>query len=150
MSALLTFFELFNVSSRDYDCLGAGNKVSWLISCLTLSGLWLHAAPSTSCLTSRVLSHFSPVQLCVTLWSVAHQAPLCLGFSRQEYWSGLPFSSPGDLPNPGVEPRSLMSPAFQAGSLPLVPPATFITLAKLPFSPSYGNLTPLSVHANHH
>ena len=54
MSALLAFFELFNVSRRDYDCLGAGNKVSWLISCLTLSGCWLHAAPLTSRLTSHV------------------------------------------------------------------------------------------------
>ena len=53
MSALLAFFELINVSKRDYDCLGAGNKVSWLISCLTLSGCWLHAAPLTSCLTSH-------------------------------------------------------------------------------------------------
>ena len=48
---------------------------------------------------------FSRVQLCVTPWTVAHQAPLSMGFSRQEYWSGLPFPSPGDLPNPGMEPR---------------------------------------------
>ena len=47
---------------------------------------------------------------------VAHQAPLSMGFSRQEYWSGLPFPSPGDLLDPGVEPGS---PALQAGSLPL-------------------------------
>ena len=47
-------------------------------------------------------------------WTVAHQAPLSMGFSRQEYWSGLPFPSPGDLPNPGIEPRS---PALQAGAL---------------------------------
>ena len=51
----------------------------------------------------------------VTTWTVAHQAPLSMGFSRQEYWSGLPVPSPGDLPNPGIEPRS---PALQAGSLP--------------------------------
>ena len=50
----------------------------------------------------------------VTLWTVAHQAPLSMGFSRYEYWSGLPFSSPGDLPNPEIEPRS---PALQADSL---------------------------------
>ena len=53
----------------------------------------------------------SRVQLFVTAWTVAHQAPLSMGFSRQEYWSGLPFPSPGDLPNPGIEPRS---PALQA------------------------------------
>ena len=50
-----------------------------------------------------------------TPWTVARQAPLCMGFSRQEYWSGLPFPSPGDLPSPGIEPGS---PALQADSLP--------------------------------
>ena len=50
-----------------------------------------------------------------TLWTVACQAPLSMGFSRQEYWSGLPFPSPGDLPNPGIEPGF---PALQADSLP--------------------------------
>ena len=59
-----------------------------------------------------VLSCFSRVQLLATLWTVAHQAPLSMGFSRQEYWSGLPFPSPGDLLNPGIEPTSLMSPAL--------------------------------------
>ena len=48
----------------------------------------------------------------VTLWTVAHQAPLPMEFSRQEYWSGLPIPPPGDLPNPGIEPLSLMSPAL--------------------------------------
>ena len=52
------------------------------------------------------LSHFSCVQLFVTPWTVALQAPLPMGFSRQEYWSGLPFPSPGDLPDPGIEPVS--------------------------------------------
>ena len=50
-----------------------------------------------------------------TPWALALQAPLSVGFSRQEYWSGLPFPSPGDLPNPGIEPGSL---ALQADSLP--------------------------------
>ena len=57
-------------------------------------------------------------QSCLTLatpWTVAHEVPLSMGFSRQEYWSGLPFPSPGDLPDPGIEP---MSPALQADSLP--------------------------------
>ena len=53
-----------------------------------------------------VLSHFSRVRFFVTPWTVAHQAPLPMGFFRQEYWSGLPFPSPGDLPNPGIEPTS--------------------------------------------
>ena len=53
-------------------------------------------------------------------WTVACQAPLSVGFSRQEYWSGLPFPSPGDLPDPGIEPRSICIdlPALQADSLP--------------------------------
>ena len=61
-----------------------------------------------------MLSCFSRVQLFATPWTVAHQAPLSMGFSRQEYWSGLPFPSPGDLPNSGIEPRS---PSLQADSL---------------------------------
>ena len=57
------------------------------------------------------------------LCPVAHQAPLSMGFSRQEYWSGLPFSSPGDLPDPGIKPASLTpSLHWQVGSLPPVPP----------------------------
>ena len=55
----------------------------------------------------------------MTPWTVACQAPLSMGFSRQEYWSGLPFLSLGDLSNPGIEPRF---PAFQADSLPSEPP----------------------------
>ena len=51
------------------------------------------------------------------LWAVAHQAPLSMGFSRQEYWSGLPCPLPGNLPNPGIEPISLASPVSQAGSI---------------------------------
>ena len=55
-------------------------------------------------------SHFSCFQLFMTLWIVAHQPPLSMVFSRQEYWSGLPCHPPGDLPNPGIEPTSLTSP----------------------------------------
>ena len=58
---------------------------------------------------SRTLSC---VRLCVTLWTVAHQAPLSMEFSRLEYWNRLPFPPAGDLPNPGIEPASLMSPAL--------------------------------------
>ena len=60
-------------------------------------------------------------QSCPTLaapWTVALQAPLSMGFFRQENWSGLPFPSPGDLPDPGIEPTSPMSPALQVDSLP--------------------------------
>ena len=57
----------------------------------------------------------SRVQLFATPWTVDHQAPLSIGFSRQEYWSGLPCPSPGDLRDPGTEPASLMSPALAGG-----------------------------------
>ena len=52
-----------------------------------------------------------------TPWTAAHQAPLSMGFSRQEHWSGLPCLPPGDLPHPGIEPKSLSSPALQADSV---------------------------------
>ena len=68
-------------------------------------------------LLSEVKS-LSRVQLFATPWTVAYQALPSMGFSRQEYWSGLPFPSPGDLPNPGIEPRS---PALQTGALPSEP-----------------------------
>ena len=69
----------------------------------------------------KMLGMYLVAWLCLTLatpWTAAHQAPLSMGFSRQEYWSGLPFPSPGDLPNPGNE-RS--SPALQADSVPTEP-----------------------------
>ena len=59
-----------------------------------------------------ILSLFSHVRLFVVLWTIAHQVLLSMGFSRKEYWSGLPCPSPGDLPNPGTEPTSLMFPAL--------------------------------------
>ena len=62
--------------------------------------------------TVCVLSHFSRVQLCATLWTVARQAPLSMGFSRQEYWSGLPCPPPEDLPDSGIEPTCPTSPAL--------------------------------------
>ena len=69
------------------------------------------------------MKSLSCVQLFVTLRAVAYQAPLSVEFSSQEYWSGLPFLSPGDLPDTGMEPASLMfSLRMQAGSLPLAPP----------------------------
>ena len=61
----------------------------------------------------------SCVQLFVTPWTVAHQAPQSMEFSRQEYWSGLPFPSPGNLPNPGIEAGS---PTLQADALQSEPP----------------------------
>ena len=63
-------------------------------------------------LVPSVLSLFSHVHLCATLWTVACQAPLSMGCSRQEYWSGLPCPPPGDLHNPEIKPSSLVSPAL--------------------------------------
>ena len=71
-------------------------------------------APPVKRLCLRVKS-FQSCQILCDLWTVAHQAPLSMGFSRQEYWSGLPCLCPGDLPNPGIEPVSLMSFALAGG-----------------------------------
>ena len=65
--------------------------------------------------SDELLSH---VRLFATPWTIVGQAPLYMGFSSQEYWSGLPFSSPGDLPDPGIEPRF---PELQMDSLPSEP-----------------------------
>ena len=70
-----------------------------------------------------MLSHFSDVQLFVTPWTVANQAPLSVRFSRQEYWSGLPSPPPGDLLTQGSNPHLLCLLHWQAGSLPLMPRA---------------------------
>ena len=72
----------------------------------------------------KVKSESEVAQSCLTLvtpWTVAYQAPLSMGFTRQEYWSGLPFPPPGDLPDPRIESTSPESPALQAGSLPAEP-----------------------------
>ena len=69
-----------------------------------------------------MLSHFSRVWLCGTLWTVSHQVPLSMEFSREEYCSGLPCPSPVDLPNPGTELIALYLLHWQADSLPLVLP----------------------------
>ena len=71
------------------------------------------------CVCVRTLSC---VWLFVTLWTVAHQAPLFMGFSRQEYWNKLPFPTPGDLPDPGIEPAPLESPALAGGFFTTAPP----------------------------
>ena len=72
----------------------------------------------------KLLSH---VPLFATPWTVACQVPPPTGFSRQEYWSGFPFPSPEDLPDPGVEPRS---PALQADCLPSEPPEKSLTIQR--------------------
>ena len=87
----------------------------------------------TSSLHWKLMSHkvkvnvksLSPVRLFEILWTVAYQVPPSMGFSRQEYWSGLPFLSPGDLPDPGIEPRS---PSLEADALTSEPPGKPILL----------------------
>ena len=86
------------------------------------------------------MKSLSRVRLFATPWTLAYQAPPSLGFSRQEYWTGLPFPSPGDLPNPGIEPGS---PVLQADALLSEPPGKSLlvwcksncgfTLLSLPF-----------------
>ena len=80
----------------------------------------------SSLLLKVKVKSLSRVRLFAIPWTVAYQAPPSTGFSRQEYWSGLPFPSPGNLPNPGIEP---WSPAFQADALTSEPPGkpSFIT-----------------------
>ena len=69
-----------------------------------------YLVPQTTC--ACVLSHFSHFPLFATLWTIAHQVPLSMGFFRQGYWSGLPFPPPGSLPDPGIEPASHVAPAL--------------------------------------
>ena len=77
--------------------------------------MWgLPPSPLHACMQC-VLSRFTCIQLCATLWTIARQASLSMGFSRQGYWSGLPCPPPGDLPSPGIKPTSLKSPALAGG-----------------------------------
>ena len=88
-----------------------------------------------------MLSH---AWLFVTLWTVSHQAPLAMGFSRQEYWSWLPWPPTGDLPNPGIRPTSLMSSALADGffttSATWEAPNIHLVLIKIPVAQMVKNL----------
>ena len=91
--------------------------------------------PSVITLKVKVkVKSLSHIRLFATPCNVAYQAPLSMGFSRPEYWSGLPFPSPGDLPNPGIEPGS---PALQADTLPSEPPGKSVITLKLIFYIGY-------------
>ena len=98
---------------------GALQCAGWSTQTVLLGGgdLWSGMYHIGVC--GSMLSRFSCVQLFVTLWTVAHQASLSVGFSRQEYWSRFPCSPPGDLPDPGIESVSPVAPVLQADSLPL-------------------------------
>ena len=107
------FFFFFGVFSL-FACLlfNFHGSIVWL-NIHTRTRSWL---TKLCYLKVKSLSH---VWLFAIPWTVVYQASLSMGFSRQEYWSGLPFPSPGDLPDPGIEPRS---PALQADALPSEPP----------------------------
>ena len=128
ISLRLVFFALFFPLSRSPTWLGVDttsaqeSTLDWRVL-LNSSSLWkalgwephlqaglekFQAVLSAACM----LSHLTCVGLFVTPWTVAHQAPLSMEFSRQEYWSGLPCPPPGDLPDPGTEPGSLMFSAI--------------------------------------
>ena len=124
-------------------------QFSSLVQCPTLFTPWTAAHQASLCLTNSwsllkflsiksvmpsnhlILYHtvcvklLSLIRLFATPWTVGHQTPLSMRFSRQEYWSGLPFPSPGDLPDPRIEPRS---PALQADALPSESPGRLLTL----------------------
>ena len=86
-----------------------------------MQGSEIYGLDKWFCLKFKVKS-LSRVQLFATPWTVAYQAPPSMEFSRQEYWSGVPFPFPGNLPNPGIEPGS---PTLQADALPSEPPKLF-------------------------
>ena len=83
---------------------------------------------------SAVLTIRAPCSVmsnCASPWTIARQAPLPVEFSRQEYWSGLPFPTPGDLPNPGSNPHLLHHLLWQVGSFTTVPPGSPLTISDL-------------------
>ena len=94
-----------------------------VLNSLTISDFDPSPLASISLFSIVKVKSLSRVRLFVTPWTVAYQAPPSMGFSRQECWSGLPFPSPGDLPNPGIEPGS---PTLQANALPSEPPVLLL------------------------
>ena len=114
LSVVLVFTRVLSTC-----CSSCSPRPSDHLHCTVSSPAWcLSFQPiSFRCtLVYRVCYSLSHVRLFATPWTVIHQASLSMEFSRQEYWSGLPFPSPGELPNPGIEP---WSPASQAISLPI-------------------------------
>ena len=95
----------------DRNCLNKGRNSLLKISSSSLVVECVLCVQSLGC-----------VRLFVTPYTVSHQAPLFMGFSRQEYWSGLSFLSPGDLPDPGIKPASPVSPALSGGFFTTEPP----------------------------
>ena len=120
--------ELFVVLDKNILCIKHSINIWWLGRYLWKFWKTVNYFTNVRCksyaLCACMQSHFSPVWIFETPWTVAHQATLSMGFSRQEYWSGRPCPPPGDLPNPGSEPVSLMFSCIgrQVLYLLLVPP----------------------------
>ena len=104
--------QVSHIASRFFTVWAQGSPTFSLGSINFLQGA--HRTQRNILLT-RLLSSFSSVWFFATPWTIAHQAPLSMEFPKQEYWSGLPFPTPGDLPDPAIEP---MSSALQLDSLP--------------------------------
>ena len=109
LTGCLTNLTYFFDSIRSHRIRAQSHKTSLLQMTHPIPGCYLSFWP---CVYVCMLSH---VPLFATLWTVAHQAPLSMGFSRQEYWSGVPCPPLGDLPDPGIEPASLMFPELAGG-----------------------------------
>ena len=107
--SVFSLFKIFNWRIIALQCC--------VIYCHTLT--WISHKYTWVSYVCKWVKSLSRVRLFATPWTVAHQAPPSMGFSRQEYWSGLPIPSPGDLPNPGIEPRS---PTLWADALTSEPP----------------------------
>ena len=109
--------EIYFLLVLQAENLRSGGQYGWVLARAVF--LVFRRSPAFCVFTWHecVLSRFSRARLFATLWTVAHQAPLSMGFSRQGYWSGLPFPSPGDLPDPGIESTSPATPALQVDSL---------------------------------
>ena len=103
------------VTFQNYFFLPVGIIKLW-----SLSRFDIYDTVCACCVLSRV-------RLFTTLWTVAHQTPLSMGLPRQEYWNGLPFPSPGHLPDPGIEPVSPASPALAGQSFTTEPPGKLLT-----------------------
>ena len=127
-------------SSQNPTCILESQRGSGLLMLRSVSSesLWLRPKyQSFESSRACVLSHFSHVQLFATPWTVAHQAPLSMEFSKQEYWSGLPCPPPRDLPDPGIKPVSPPCPVLAGGSF-TAPPGK-------PVEEDWGSISPLSL-----
>ena len=112
---------------------------------------WTHQIPHIAgpCLQACVLSRFSHVQPFATPWTIARQTPLSMGFSRQEHWSRLPDPLPGKLPDPGIEPKSLVSPALAGRFFTTSTPREALHLVYLAYSscnPCHGSQHMIGTH----